>query len=431
MKQVTKKQKTLNSLNKINSFERLDADSCKKIMGGCDPTPAEKSALIASLSTILVNSTTDTITPANWALFNGAVEMLAGTSVGYYMLSQIVSYANTNGRHVTISGKVAGALNLYRSSPSGGVIDLGYLFMQYNIYNPSWDNNQEAILFGTIAHELFHAFDYLKNGFNIPYNRSVRKELDAYLFEAMACGEVDQNTDWGTLNNLQTPIGMSYTYWDNCTFTHGVTRDEDYFAYSNIFYDVFHNNNFSLENYNNLIDKFFVGSKEGSGYPSTLSKTEITATTFENSAIFEFFNKYLEPACGTTDPNPIPLGFESNMIPVLDPYRNVGSNHDGSGYNFNGDPNFSTWLNSYMNSGYEFYTGYIETTTTTINTGFFPTLYGNGWLFKPQGDISIYSTTTTKTTEYIEPTMSEWFNAYNQNWFIGGFGQGGYLNSLS
>jgi hypothetical protein len=146
-----------------------------------------------------------------------------------------------------------------------------------------------------------------------------------------------------------------------------------------------------------LVDSFFTGSALGAGYVAiglTQTRKDISGP---NEGVFldDVFN----------------LFFKDNYTT---PVNNGGSGSGGSGggSTSNSGSSFFSWYNSILNSGYTFYTGYSQTTTTT--GGWHQGAYSNGWLHD--------FTTTITSTNYHEPTLAQWFGVWESGWNFGGGG---------
>jgi hypothetical protein len=275
----------LEKMMQDSSLAIMDSEELKKIIGG-DPTPAQVSALLASLNNIFVNNTAASGNPNAtliWNDFQTQIGLLATTNVGFAMLTDIV--ANANGKHISITGANApsGALAKYYDAPNGGSIALGGLDFDPS-RNPSSYNytDQDADHYGTIAHELFHAYTFFVQG-NTAYTNTVRNELDAYIFEFMATAEVDQKNNTADWN-------QSYTRWDDNLYTGGRASNENRFQFNNAWYDIFHNHNFTVSNYNTLIEYFKSTTQGSHEYYANLTANAIDSTTFNSSHIFDFYS---------------------------------------------------------------------------------------------------------------------------------------------
>ncbi|MBL7702355.1 MAG: hypothetical protein JNM14_08900 [Ferruginibacter sp.] len=286
-------------LSNNRSFQRLSISEMKKIKGkGVDPTPAQVQALL-----ILLNGGTGVLQAGGTAIFRVGVQMndshgadiladfntqialFASTNVGYNMLSRLQQVATQNNMHINVTGTNApsGAAGQFYDTPVGGNLLLGLL--DFSISPTDWNyKKQLAEHFGTIAHELFHAFIYISNG-NTSYDNTVRCELDAYLMEFMACAEVDQKNDLSGND--------SYTKWNTSLYSTGQAgrqATENLFKFNFAWYDIFRNKNLTIDNYNTLITYFKNTTQGSGGYYANLTDSEIDATVFTTSPFNDFYS---------------------------------------------------------------------------------------------------------------------------------------------
>lgn len=381
----------LNSLNILSEFEQ------KQIIGG-DPSPAQVAALLSLLSNIFVqNSNCD---PTHWDDFNAQVALLATTNVGFDLLTQIVSSAA--GRHIHVSGTDPfpstpnGDAAEYKYFQNGGNILLGNLKFDPN-RNPSAPNytEQDASHFGTIAHELFHAFSFYTNN-EATYGSSVRKEMDALLFEIMACAEIDLSKN---LTTSSTDLNKSYMWYDvRDIYGASTGHPSESLAFQIAFYDIFHNKNFTVWNYNYLLVNL-IGSKLGSGYSG--SRIPIDETTFNASAIqnfFEFdysqtsyFGNY--PPFPFNEPNPYGALFGNGQLNgdvYTDSFGLQWYVYNSAAYVTNGVFNFEAWWADVMNlataavstnnAGPAYDATESDPITTSTGNNFWGSLFWSNWI---------------------------------------------------
>jgi hypothetical protein len=385
MKNLQQCRSTYDAFTKFHFTKKIKPKTSSEIMGG-DPTPQQIQQLLNILSQIFIkNSNCDADL---WQEFNNQIAKIATTNVGYLLLNSIATLAN--GRKIIIDG--VNPLPIYNgasylpglNSNDGGKIQIGGLQMPAQADRP---DRQIALNFGTILHELVHAYQYF-GAVPQSYFSSVRSELDAFLIEAMGCNEVDQKQNL-TMSNAH--LLKSYSYWDHNLYS----KSSDGFSdkqFQIIYYDVFHNKNFTLSNYNNMIELFLVCSPQGEGYAQIPPQggwdiNPIDEATFNSSIIKSFYNTYSQSSYFNNIP-PFPF-LDPNTTAMADPLTDQwgGSNGDGS---ISGYPSGNMfWFLSLM-SGYSHWPNFQPETNNS--TGGWQRVYvettGHYIWVGPNGEIS-------------------------------------------
>lgn len=382
MNLLTKKRSKVNFKDLLSNSEssQLSIDQMTNIKGG-DPTPAQVQALLTSLHAIFTPGVllSDAHGQDIWNDFNTQLAALAGTNSGYTMLSGIVSAAN--GRQVNVTGINQGFPEFDDhpiTGSTGGRLFLGAMEFNPNRNPANFDyTKQDATHFGTIAHELYHVYAYftMSTPEYTSYKSTVRKELDAYLFEYMANAEYDQ------MNNI-LDWNKSYTKWDSSLYAGGRNSSENTFAMSTAWYHIFHDKTFTVDDYNTLIDNFKSTPQGGGNLYAGLTTGHIDSTTFSSSKIEDLFSTaYMQstyhdciPTALQANPPRHPygaidqFGFSWDIWYAIEDYvppgnpNSGGSSGGGTYYGGSGTPDnefdfgFSLWWNMVATGGY--YSGY-------------------------------------------------------------------------
>jgi hypothetical protein len=257
----------------------------------------------------------------------------------------------------------------------------------------SYDDTNNTMLLGHLlqsganssvndfAHELYHAYADITEG-NLFDQGDVKREINAELFAFMTAIQYDKDHSINSTN----PNSHVSTLQHFNPLSSSMQANIDF---NNAWNDIIQNGNFTIQNYNTLITNFLNGSTWGAAYGLS-ALTENTINNIDTELFLDdWFNSFFKADYTT-------------------PVNNGGGGTGGSGSNdpWNGNSGFSNWLNTIQNSGYQVYTSYTTTTTTT--GGWFQGRYSNGTLRD--------FTTQETVTSYVEPTMAEWFNAFNNGW---------------
>jgi hypothetical protein len=179
-----------------------------------------------------------------------------------------------------------------------------------NITTSTSNFADQANDFGVIAHELFHAYQDVVEGLvPTPYWKSSQVEIDAFLFQYMACTQMDQNDKISP-----TDFGNSYTDLSINLYTESEQAANDgnsgALAFFNAWQNMFQSGQFTLTNYNALVTNFH-DADINNGY-STLTTTADTQAAFTSSAIETFYAKDYEPNIGSFKPLFDPLKSNSS-----------------------------------------------------------------------------------------------------------------------
>jgi hypothetical protein len=280
------------------------------------------------------------------------------------------------------------------------------------------------------AHELYHAYADISEG-NLFDQGDVKREINAELFAFMTAIQYDKDHSINSTNPNSHVSTLQH-------FNPLSSSTQANIDFNNAWNDIIQNGDFTIQNYNTLITNFLNGSTWGAGYGSS-ALTENTISNIDTELFLDdWFNSFFK-ADYTTPPNTGNSGFYIdpntgqwtfnfnsgffvngtfdfnawyNWFSLNQSTTTTGGSTSGSGSGSSGNSGsgFFSWYNSMQNSGYQFYTGYSQITTTT--GGWDQGAYSNGWL----NDF----TTTTTTTNYYEPTMGQWLGAWASGWNFGG-----------
>jgi len=210
------------------------------------------------------------------SVFITEVQMLSSTSVGAAMLNSLYNNAIQTGGKISVTNlppDPGAAADYYQSSNSINLGDLTGI--------DTTNNNQNAIIFGTISHELYHAYEsqagIVENG-----NKSsteITVELDAYLFQGMAEKELDSGS------------GTSY-------YVHDIGKDiadpktQSQAGFVAAWNSVMSGQGFNVAGYNNMINEMKNTWFDIYGNESTDNVTFLNSTVGTNQIYNMYTNVY-------------------------------------------------------------------------------------------------------------------------------------------
>lgn len=211
-------------------------------------------------------------------MFNNEVRRLseteAGNGVVYQMLGKIGD-SITDQIKLTQTNSGSNSSSKANYKYSSNEMDL------YNLIGSDLSNSFEAgIVFQAVSHEMFHAYKDIVKG--VGSDDQVTRELDANLFAAFVEKQTDQLH------------GTEYYYTGGFQFVHEDpdTTNPSQKAFQLAWDNIITYNDFSLNNYNTLIQNFQGSKFNTGGVYNSLQATTVPTFLYNDIAIFTIFYAY-------------------------------------------------------------------------------------------------------------------------------------------
>jgi len=259
-------KKPINLSDLLGQFELISQEEGRSILGGTD---------LEVLFAQIFDFSASNLTPAAIAMFKKQITDLASTAIGATMLDALIDKGNKIYIDNDAPHSSSGALAEYEGSANK--LHIGAMDTDMSV------NYNNALAYALIAHELYHAYqdNVLYSNVTSPaylaYAKDVKSELDAGLFSYMATVQYDINHNLSRDDN-NSHSRMSFALPGNYNSQQGIN-------FNDTWDDMFQNGNFSLENYNKLIENW----KEGSSYKIG-KETYNSLGSFDNTWIDNLFS---------------------------------------------------------------------------------------------------------------------------------------------
>lgn len=254
------------TIENLNDFEELAIENQKTVKGGTgDP----------NWYSIFDFDNNPHLSDPQIEFIKDQIDHIGSTDYGKEFLDSLYSSFSQNNETINIETAGPSGSNVYAQ------YDLGSNTLILGKYFEYTDADGASAAYTMLAHELYHSFEDIKG----ESTTGIKSEVDAYLFSALAAKEYDEKN------------GTNYYDIQVDSQLRGLTENtQAHDAFVKAFKDIVENGNFTLDNYNALINNMKEGFAPAVASENTQKLVVNPVSDLTSTSIDEMFAKFNPPS---------------------------------------------------------------------------------------------------------------------------------------